>query len=84
MLNFDPLLQYLTERFNISNLDVDLSGHRPQLISSNLTPQCGILVDVLDSATVDFFNFKELEDGIYWMTVYLWLKKDGPNGANHV
>lgn len=79
-INFDPLLQYLSRRFNISDLDVDISGKIPHLISPNLAPQCGILGDVLDSATVDFFNFKELEGGGYWMTVYLWLKKDGTTG----
>ena len=79
-INFDYLLQYLSERFNISNLDVDISGKKPHLISPNVASQCGILGDVLDNATVDFFNFKELEDGSYWMTVYLWLKKDGTTG----
>ena len=79
-INFDPLLQYLSRRFNISDLDVDISGKIPHLISPNLAPQCGILCNVLDSAMIDFFNFKELEDGGYWMTVYLWLKKDGTTG----
>lgn len=79
-INFDYLIQYLSGRFNIYNLDVDLSGKRPHLISPNLTSQCGIVGEVLDNVTVDFFTFMEMEDGGYWMTVYLWLKGDGTTG----
>ena len=83
-INFQPLLDVLQGKLEITDLKVEPDWSRPRIISPNLAiGKCGVFGYVFSSVTVDFFNFSDDGVGGYWMTVDLYYEHmdGGTNGV---